>query len=174
MQEKLQDKGSARRAASKPPNDAPKSPANSFSSAKTVLRAMRIARALHLRGLGFTHAEIGDEEGYSESTACRLVKEGMACLTTGRPAKELLAAELSVSIAFAVAVALPVFCAVNGSRAMQRSITRTPMSRAARLSVLNDLYWGWADLLAPCINACISSGVRRPSLLASIALKMRS
>ena len=124
MQEKLQDKGSARRAASKPPNDAPKSPANSFSSAKTVLRA--------------------------------------------------LAAELSVSIAFAVAVALPVFCAVNGSRAMQRSITRTPMSRAARLSVLNDLYWGWADLLAPCINACISSGVRRPSLLASIALKMRS
>ena len=115
MQEKLQDKGSARRAASKPPNDAPKSPANSFSSAKTVLRAMRIARALQLRGLGFTPAEIGDEEGYSESTACRLVKEGMACLT-GRPAKELLAAELSVSIAFAVAVALPVFCAVNGSR----------------------------------------------------------
>ena len=132
---------------------------------------MRIARALHLRGLGFTHAEIGDEEGYSEFTACRLVKEGMACLT-GRPAKELLAAELSVSIAFAVA--LPVFCAVNGSSAMQRSITRTPMSRAARLSVLNDLYWGWADLLAPCINACISSGVRRPSLLTSIALKMHS
>ena len=64
MQEKLQDKGSARRAASKPPNDAPKSPANSFSSAKKVLRAMRIARALHFRGLGFTHAEIGDEEGY--------------------------------------------------------------------------------------------------------------
>ena len=49
MQEKLQDKGSARRAASKPPNDAPKTPANSFSSAKTVLRAMRIARALQVR-----------------------------------------------------------------------------------------------------------------------------
>ena len=51
MQEKLQDKGSARRAASKPPNDAPKSPANSFSSAKKVMRAMRISRALHLRGV---------------------------------------------------------------------------------------------------------------------------
>jgi len=35
-------------------------------------------------------------------------------------------------------------------------------------------YCGGVDLLVPCINACISSGVRRPSLLASIALKMRS
>lgn len=59
------------------PNDAPKSPANSFSSAKKVLRAMRISRALHLRGLGFTYAEIGKEMGSSEPTAFRLVKEGM-------------------------------------------------------------------------------------------------
>jgi hypothetical protein len=30
------------------------------------------------------------------------------------------------------------------------------------------------DLVAPCMKACISSRVRRPSLLASIALKIRS
>jgi hypothetical protein len=30
------------------------------------------------------------------------------------------------------------------------------------------------DLLVPCMKACISSRVRRPSLLASIALKIRS
>jgi len=30
------------------------------------------------------------------------------------------------------------------------------------------------DLLVPCINACISSWVSRPSLLLSIALKIRS
>ncbi len=30
------------------------------------------------------------------------------------------------------------------------------------------------DLLVPCMNACISSWVSRPSLLLSIALKIRS
>jgi hypothetical protein len=30
------------------------------------------------------------------------------------------------------------------------------------------------DLVAPCMKACISSRVRRPSLLASMALKIRS
>jgi hypothetical protein len=34
-----------------------------FTSPKKIERAMRIARALHLRGLGFTYAEIGDEMG---------------------------------------------------------------------------------------------------------------
>jgi hypothetical protein len=41
------------------------------------------------------------------------------------------------------------------------------------LSVLDESYCGATDLL-PCMNVCISSGVRRPSLLVSIALKMRS
>jgi hypothetical protein len=35
-------------------------------------------------------------------------------------------------------------------------------------------YCRGTDLVVPCMKACISSGVRRPSLLLSIALKMRS
>jgi hypothetical protein len=68
---------------------------------------------------------------------------------------------------------------VEGS--CQKDLDRNIMRRSASAVEFGGVggidrasYCCGTDLLVPCINACISSCVSRPSLLLSIALKIRS
>ena len=63
----------------------------------------------------------------------------------------------------------------------QKDLDRNFLRRSASAAEFGDVegidrasYCCGTDLLVPCINACISSCVSRPSLLLSIALKIRS
>jgi predicted transcriptional regulator len=94
MKEKLQAKESARSTSPEPPKKAKKSRKKCKTSTKQIERAMKVATALQLRALGYKQHEVAEAMDVSEATACRLIQEGISGLTE-RPAKELLAAELS-------------------------------------------------------------------------------
>ena len=76
-----------------PPRHAPKSVKNSRTSPKEIKRRERIAEAMEYRRIGYSFPRIADAMGVNQSTAYRMVIDGMQEITR-EPAVHVLQMEL--------------------------------------------------------------------------------